>query len=248
MNRASLAICLGALLAGGGSTARRARAEFPGRGLAQGTEERVSLLRGTALHVELDTAVDSKKVKTGDAVNAHVTEAVKANGQTVIPRNTKLLGHVTQASARAKDDAGSALAIVFDKAVLKNGQEVPLRVVIQALAAAPRFTPDPGPGTGSINDGGAAAEGSPMKPSHTSPVEAASRTAGGAEESTNTGSGTGAGLDSAGQLTANSHGVLGLEGLHLSTDASSATEGSLVRSSGKSVHLPSGIRMLLVSE
>jgi hypothetical protein len=248
MNRLSLAIFLGTLLAGGGSTPRGARAEFPGRSLAQGSEESVSLVRGTALHVELDTPVDSKKVKTGDAVNAHVTEAVKANGQTVIPKNTKLVGHVTQASARAKGDAGSTLAIVFDKAVLKKGQQVPLRVVIQAMAAAPRFTTDPGPDPASINNGGAAAEGSPMKPSHASPAEAASRTASGAEKSTNTGSATAGGLDSAGQLTSNSHGVWGLEELHLSTDASSATEGSLVTSSGKSVHLLSGIRMLLVSE
>jgi hypothetical protein len=66
------------------------------------------------------------------------------------------------------------------------------------------------------------------------------------EKPTNTGGGTE--LDSAGQLTSNSHGVWGLEGLHLSTDATSATEGSLITSSGKSVHLDSGIRMLLVSE
>jgi hypothetical protein len=250
MNRASLAIFLGTLLGGGGggSTPRGARAEFPGRDLAQGSEESVSLVRGTALPVELDTPVDSKKVKTGDAVNAHVTEAVKANGQTVIPKNTKLVGHVTQASARAKGDAGSALAIVFDKAVPKKGPEVPLRVVIQAMAAAPRFTPDAGPDVAAINNGGAAAEGSPMKPSRTSPAEVASRTASGTEKPTNTGSGIGGGLDSAGKLTSNSHGVLGLEGLHLSTDATSATEGSLITSSGKSVHLDSGIRMLLVSE
>jgi hypothetical protein len=241
-----LAIFLGTLLGGGGSTPTGTRAELPGTDLAQGSEESVSLVRGTALRVELDTPVDSKKVKTGDAVNAHLTEAVKANGQTVIPKNTKLVGHVTQASARVKGEAGSALAIVFDKAVLKKGQEVPLRVVIQAMAAAPRFTPDPGPDAASINNGAAAAEGSPMKPSRTSPAEVASRTASGMEKPTNTGGGTE--LDSAGQLTSNSHGVWGLEGLHLSTDATSATEGSLITSSGKSVHLDSGIRMLLVSE
>jgi hypothetical protein len=248
MNRASLAILMGTVLGGGLSTPRGTRAEFTGRDLAQGSEESVSLARGTALHVELDTPVDSKKAKTGDAVNAHVTEAVKANGQTVIPKNTKLVGHVTEASARAKGDAGSALAIVFDKAVLKKGQEVPLRVMIQAMAAAPRFTPDPGPDAASINNGGAAAEGSPMKPSHASPSEAASRAGSGAQKSTSTENGTAGGLDSAGQLPANSHGVFGLEGLHLSTDATSATEGSLITSSGKSVHLDSAIRMLLVSE
>jgi hypothetical protein len=248
MNRASSAILMGTLLAGGVFTPRGERAEFTGRDLAQGSEETVSLVRGTALHVELDTPVDSKKVKTGDTVNAHVTEAVKANGQTVLPKNSKLVGHVTQASARAKGDAGSTLAIVFDKAVLKKGQEVPLRVVIQAMAAAPRFTSDPGPDAASINNGGAAAEGSPMKPSHAPPAAAASRTGSGAEKSTGTGNGTGAELDSSGRLTSNSHGALGLEGLRLSTDGTSATEGSLITSSGKSVHLDSGIRMLLVSD
>jgi hypothetical protein len=246
MNRAILAIFLGTLLGAGRPTPAGTRAEFPGRDAVQGSEESVALARGTALHVELDAPVDSKKVKTGDTVNAHVTEAVKTNGQTVIPKNTKLVGHVTQASARAKGDAGSALAVVFDKAVLKTGQEVPLRVVIQAMAAAPRFTPDPGPEVASINNGGAAAEGSPMKPSRTSPAEVASRTASGGEKPTNTGSGTGG--DSAGQLTSNSHGVLGLDGLRLSTEATSATQGSLITSSGKSVHLESGIRLLLVSE
>src|SRR5438034_11177381 len=32
----------------------------------------------------------------------------------------------------------SALGIVFDKAILKNGQEIPLNVAIQALASAQR--------------------------------------------------------------------------------------------------------------
>jgi hypothetical protein len=249
MNRASLAILMGTLLGGGVFTYAGTRAEFTEIDLAQGSQESVSLAPGTSLHAELDTPVDSKKVKAGDAVTAHVTEAVKANGQTVIPKNTKLVGHVTLASARAKGDAGSTLAIVFEKVVLKKGQEVPLRVVIQAMAAAPRFTPDPGPDAASINNGGAAAEGSPMKPSHAPPpVEAASRAGSSAEKSTGTGSDTGGGLDSAGRLTSSNRGVFGLEGLHLSTDATSATKGSLITSSGKSVHLDSGIRMLLVSE
>lgn len=248
MNRAHLAMLMGTLLGGGASTPRGTRTEFTGRDLAQGSEQSVPFARGTALHAELDTPVDSKKAKTGDAVNAHVTEAVKANGQTVIPKNTRLVGHVTQARARAKGDAGSALAIVFDKAVLKKGQEIPLRAVLQAMAAAPRFTPDPGPDAASINNGGAAAEGSPMKPSHTSPVEVPSRTGSVADRSMSTENAAGAGLDSAGQLTSNSHGVLGLEGLHLSTDATSAAQGSLITSSGKSVHLDRGTRMLLVSE
>src|SRR5713101_2507744 len=102
---------------------------------AQNGQANASLASGSAINAELSSPVDSKKAKPGDAVTARATEATKANGKTVIPRGAKLMGHVTQASARAKGDSESALGIVFDKAILKNGQEVPLNVAIQALAS-----------------------------------------------------------------------------------------------------------------
>jgi len=40
---------------------------------------------------------------------------------------------VTQASARANGESESSLGIVFDKAILKDGQEIPLNLGIQAL-------------------------------------------------------------------------------------------------------------------
>jgi hypothetical protein len=42
--------------------------------------------------------------------------------------------------------------------------------------------------------------------------------------------------------------VIGLEGLHLATDETSAEQGSLITSSGKSVHLDSGIKLLLITQ
>jgi hypothetical protein len=56
------------------------------------------------------------------------------------------------------------------------------------------------------------------------------------------------GLNTAGQLTSNSQGVFGLNGLNLSAAGSNATEGSVITSAGKNVHLESGTRMLLVSQ
>jgi len=55
-------------------------------------------------------------------------------------------------------------------------------------------------------------------------------------------------LNTAGQLTSNSQGVFGLKGLNLSAAGSNATEGSVITSPGKNVHLDSGTRMLLVSQ
>jgi hypothetical protein len=102
----------------------------------QNGQSNASLASGSTINAALSAPIDSKKAKEGDPVNARTTEATKANGKTVIPRDTKLVGHLTQASARAKGDSESSLGIVFDKAVLKNGQEVPLNVAIQALAMA----------------------------------------------------------------------------------------------------------------
>jgi hypothetical protein len=55
-------------------------------------------------------------------------------------------------------------------------------------------------------------------------------------------------LNAAGQLTSNSQGVFGLNGLNLNAAASNATQGSVITSAGKNVHLDSGTRMLLVAQ
>src|SRR5436305_11269573 len=103
---------------------------------AQHGQANAGLANGTTFNAELSSPVDSKKCKPGDAVNGRTTEAVKSKGKTVIPKGSRLVGHVTQASARVKGEAESSLGIVFDQAILKNGEEIPLNVAIQALASA----------------------------------------------------------------------------------------------------------------
>ncbi len=103
---------------------------------AQSGQGGASLAGGSTFNAALNAPLDSKKAKSGDPVTAHCTEPAKSEGKTVLPKGTKVIGHVTQASARGKGDAESSLGVVFDKAILKNGQEVPLNVAIQAVAAA----------------------------------------------------------------------------------------------------------------
>src|SRR5260370_6041517 len=136
-------------------------ANIQANGTASQGEPSGSLAAGTVLNAELNQAMDSKKAKEGDAVTAHVTEAVKSDGKVVIPKGTKLVGHVTRATARAKGDADSALAVQFDRAILKDGQAMPLQVMIQALASAESAAPVSGDDlqpAGSMG-GGAAASG-----------------------------------------------------------------------------------------
>jgi hypothetical protein len=242
-------------------------------GSAQAGQGSASLANGSAFNAALNAPLNSKKAKSGDPVTAHTTDAAKSDGKTVLPKGTKLVGHVTQASARANGESESALGIVFDKAILKNGQEVPLNVAIQALAAAQSNAALAGPDLGTMGSAGGSAVGSGsaggrgalggLTPSAGGAVGAVTNTAasgggvaGGAANSTLkstanlAGSSAGAigGLNTAGQLTSNSQGVFGLNGLNLNSVASNGTQGSIITSAGKNVHLDSGTQMLLVSK
>jgi len=240
---------------------------------AQNGQANGSLAGGTAFNAALSSPIDSKKCKPGDAVNAHSTEAVKSEGKTVIPKGSKLVGHVTQASARAKGESESSLGIVFDKAILKNGQEVPLNVAIQAIAAAQTSVAAGGGDIDTFGGAGASAAGSGAAGGRGALGGVTSAAGGAVGTVTNTAANVGGvaggtvnsaanaggsiagaskgavgGLNAAGQLTSNSQGVFGMNGLNLNAAASNATQGSVITSAGKNVHLDSGTRMLLVSQ
>ena len=298
MNRAGMAIVVGAFLcvsaAAQAQTGAQAGAQSSGQASVQAGQTQAqasgntsastsasaqngqangALASGTAFNAELSSPIDSKKCKPGDAVTAHTTETAKSEGKTVIPKGSKLVGHVTQASARAKGESESSLGVVFDKAILKNGQEIPLNVAIQALASAQSNVSAAGADLDAFGGAGASAAGSGAAGGRGA-LGGVTSTAGGAVGAvTNTAANVGGvaggtlnsasnaggsiagaskgavgGLNAAGQLTSNSQGVFGLNGLNLNAAASNATEGSVITSAGKNVHLDSGTRMLLVSQ
>src|SRR5207302_10767508 len=77
---------------------------------------------GSVIPVQLTKTIDAKKAKPGDEVVAKVTMDLKSNsGEVVLPKDTKVMGHVTGAQARSKEQKESQIAIAFDHAVLKSG-------------------------------------------------------------------------------------------------------------------------------
>jgi hypothetical protein len=255
-----------------------------GSASAQAGQNSANISTGTEMQAVLTQPLDARKSKPGDTVTAKTTQAVKSQGQVIIPKGSRLVGHVTEAKARANGEAQSALGIVFDKAILKNGQEVPLHASIQALAAAQTMASTSpsddvsasgmgsaagsarGAGGGVLGGAGSAVGGATSTVTNTSANAGGAAT--GAIDSTTSAAGSAAGnvasgvsgtvsgtsqgavggLNSAGQFTSSSHGVFGLSGLNLSSAASNSTEGSLITSTGKNVHLDSGTRMLLVAQ
>ncbi|HWC18468.1 MAG TPA: hypothetical protein VG498_15710 [Terriglobales bacterium] len=228
-----------------------------------------SLTAGTTIPAKLSKPIDARKTKSGDQVMAKTTQDVRSDSGVVIPRGSRLVGHVTDARARAKGDSESALGIAFDRAVLRSGQEVPLNVSIRALAAAANgaaasMGEDSLSGASNSSLGGemsapAARGGGGVLGGAANTVGnaagAVGSTAGGAVNGVgNTGANVGANAGGAvsgttrgatGQLTSQSQGVIGLNGLSLNSAASSSTSGSMIISAGKDVKLDSGTQILL---
>ncbi len=88
----------------------------------------------TPVQTELTGKVDSKSAVVGQEVTAKTSQAIRLADGTVLPKGTKLVGHVTEVQAHTKSEAGAILGLAFDRAELKGGQSLALRSVMQAVA------------------------------------------------------------------------------------------------------------------
>ncbi|MHB8539909.1 MAG: hypothetical protein ACYDCD_03065 [Candidatus Acidiferrales bacterium] len=254
---------------GGPQGAVSASASNSGSASANAGGNSANLSSGTAINAELLTTLDARKCHPGQRVIAKTTQDVKQDGHVVMRRGTRLIGHVTEAQAKTKANTESAVGIAFDQAEIKKGQEVPFHAAIQAVAAAQTMSaasldndmmepsgPPMGSGGGAmggsmgggaiggIGSGVGSAAGTAGNMAGNLP-----RTAGGAIGATSataaSAGGSLRGLNAAGQLTSTSNGVIGMKGLNLTSAASNSTEGSVITSAKRNVHLSSGTQMLL---
>ncbi len=200
---------------------------------------------GSVIPVQLTKTVDAKKAKTGDEVVAKGTQDMKTNtGEVLVPKDTKVIGHVTEAQARHKAEKESQLAIAFDQAVLKN-EQVQLPMSIQAVIGQQN-------NNNNDNSTGTPA-GEPMPSSAGTPQ---SSPMGGRSPMGNTGqpqAPTSAPDDSSGAqqqgnklppINAKTQGVIGISNLTLSP-ASNGAQGSVLSSEKHNVRLESGTMLLL---
>ncbi len=89
---------------------------------------------GTAFNASLNEALDTRRSKAGDPVSAQTSEDVLYERCVILPKGTKVLGHVVRVTSGGRGQAGSAIFVQFDKAILQDGQEVIINAGIQALA------------------------------------------------------------------------------------------------------------------
>lgn len=96
-----------------------------------------------AFPVKVTRTLDSSKLRQGDRIEAETAGAFRLPDGTLVPKGSKLTGHVTVAKARSKGDKQSELGIVFDAVRLENDGTMVLRTIVQALYP-PKEETDPG--------------------------------------------------------------------------------------------------------
>jgi len=188
----------------------------------------------------LSKSLDAKKAKVGDKFEAKTTMDMLSHGQVVIPRNSKIEGHVTSAKPRSKDSPNSELGLAFDRIFVKNGRELPMQAAIQAIAPPLIISNDaPGtpaaigsapPGQQSGNMGSTESPDTALGSTGQYPTMAAPRAA----------SSTRAGAP----LTSESHGAVGMKG----TAVNSTKETNVITSNSQNVHLHGGTQLMLRTE
>jgi hypothetical protein len=115
-------------------------------------------LKMVQAQAQLDKTIDAKKAKQGDPVMAKLVADVQIPDSQELPKNTELEGHVDQVTA-SDHKSDSTMVLTFDKAKLKDGQEVPIKATILAMAE-PAMATDAG-GGGGAPGGGMASGGAP---------------------------------------------------------------------------------------
>jgi len=199
---------------------------------------------GTLIPAELSKSVDSKKAKVGDKIEAKIPVDLLSHGKIVIPKNTKIIGHVTEVKAHSKESPDSMVGIAFDRISMKGGQEVPIQVAVQAIArplqsaALSSSTASDSGGTGGMPSGGTPTYGAGGGMGGARPPERV------ASYPTGTPSGTDASSPDGGTvapLGPTSQGVVSMKGLSLKASGPA----SVISSETDNVHLDSGTQLML---
>jgi hypothetical protein len=204
---------------------------------------------GTAFNASLDDTLDTRRTKAGDAFAVEAAEDVSYQNSVIFPKGTKISGHVVKVTAGGRGRTGSAIFVQFDKAVMKDGQEVILNAGIQALAvnasmpaesaksaaadAAADAAATPGQDGASTNSSSDALVVSTVYQAPDSTARTPAATPQGE-------------FTSAGLFSAESKGAFGRPDLKVYTPTSEGSLGTVILSSKKNMHLDAGTHLLLV--
>jgi hypothetical protein len=205
---------------------------------------------GTAFNASLDETLDTRKSRAGDPVTAETAEDVYYQRCLIFPKGTKVVGHIVRVTSGGRGKAGSAIFVQFDKAMMKDGQEVILNAGIQALAVV-GVAPMPSDAEKSLD---AATREVPVQDSSVTSATGDALVVSTIYESPRTTLRPPLGaplvtegeFTSAGLFTPESKGAFGRPDLKVYTPTSEGSHGTVLLSAKKNMHLDGGTHLLLV--
>jgi hypothetical protein len=176
-----------------------------------------------AFPVKVTKTLDSSKLKEDDSIEVETAGSFKLPDGTLVPKGSKLLGHVTAAKARSKGDSDSELTLAFDKLNILGGKQLALRGIVRAIFPPGEESAGPNMSTMGTSAGGSAGGAA---------LGAASQAGG-------------VGITDTHNDTPKSQAVTdvkatGVQGMH-----DLQLENGVVTSKGKSVKLNGGVRMVV---
>jgi hypothetical protein len=95
----------------------------------------INLESGTRLAGELQNTIDVRKAKVGDQVLLKTSQAIKAEGRTIVGKGSRLVGHITEIAQKSKGNSESRIGILFDR--LEQGSlAVPISATITSVTSS----------------------------------------------------------------------------------------------------------------
>jgi hypothetical protein len=196
-------------------------------------QEAVKAVGHGSIFVKVSKTLDSSKLKEGDTFDVETTGGFKLPDGTVVPKGSRLSGHVVAAKARSKGDSESQLTLVFDKLNAANGKQMPVKGDVQAVFPPAEEPTGPNMATAGTSQGGSAGGGG-------SPASAPMNPGGVGITNGKSGSNMGAGGHGEPMMTPQSMGVQGMDNLQL--------DNGVLTSKGKNVKLNGGVRLVVRAE
>ena len=211
----------------------------------------IDLQSGTQLAAQLENALDARHAKVGDRVALKTTQAIKQDGQVVVPKGAQLIGRVTDVQQQTKSTGESHIGLLLDR--LRSGStEIPITASIVSITQTRASTQNDNVGmesdTMTQTSASTRSSGGASRTGGGGLLGGVGNTVGGAVNATTstvgnvTGTTTSAVGSTVGTTTSTAGNLTGsLRGLQISQSSSASAEGSSTLSlTGRNLRLESG--------
>ncbi len=191
----------------------------------------------------LTKTVETKSATAGDEITLRAISDVVVDGEIVIARGSKLTGRIAEVTQKSKEQPQTQLAFVIDKAVRKDGVEIPLQAIAAAIAAPEKDSLTADPTYGMMHSNEPKMVGSGVRGTSSS---------GGLSSSSNASSNAAVATahikgnsDEPTELNLDSQGAIGYEGVSITWRLMVPPPVTVITTKSKNLKLEAGTQMLL---